>query len=76
MLNVNLLAVHHYLQALDYQRTANKVVALLSDSSTKLWSVVYSGSAWSVGNKGAALALAPLLAATNTVPFSLDFQIK
>jgi hypothetical protein len=52
----------------------NQVVALLSDSSTKLWSVVYSGSAWSVGNKGAALA--PLLAATNTVSFSLDFQIK
>ena len=50
----------------------NKILALLLDSNANLWSAVYSGIAWSVGST----PLVPLMAATNSVPFSLDIQKK
>ena len=42
---VNLLAVHHYLQALDYQRTANKVVAILGGKTPNIQNLAVGGVA-------------------------------
>jgi hydrogenase large subunit len=42
---VNLLAVSHYLQALDYQRTANKVVAILGGKTPNIQNLAVGGVA-------------------------------
>jgi hydrogenase large subunit len=42
---VNLLAVSHYLQALDYQRTANKVVAILGSKTPNIQNLAVGGVA-------------------------------
>jgi len=42
---VNLLAVHHYLQALDYQRIANKVVAILGGKTPNIQNLAVGGVA-------------------------------
>jgi hydrogenase large subunit len=42
---VNLLAVHHYLQALDYQRTANKVVSILGGKTPNIQNLAVGGVA-------------------------------
>jgi len=42
---VNLLAVHHYLQALDYQRIANKVVTLLGAKTPNIQNLAVGGVA-------------------------------
>jgi hydrogenase large subunit len=42
---VNLLAVHHYLQALDYQRTANKVVTILGSKTPNIQNLAVGGVA-------------------------------
>jgi hydrogenase large subunit len=40
---VNLLAVSHYLQALDYQRTANKVVSILGGKTPNIQNMAVGG---------------------------------
>lgn len=42
---VNLLAVHHYLQALDYQRKANQVVAILGSKTPNIQNLAVGGVA-------------------------------
>jgi len=42
---VNLLAVSHYLQALDYQRTANQVVAILGSKTPNIQNLAVGGVA-------------------------------
>ena len=42
---VNLLAVHHYLQALEYQRKANQVVALLGGKTPNIQNLAVGGVA-------------------------------
>jgi len=42
---VNLLGVHHYLQALDYQRTANKVVGILGSKTPNIQNLAVGGVA-------------------------------
>jgi hydrogenase large subunit len=42
---VNLLAVSHYLQALDYQRTANKIVAILGGKTPNIQNLAVGGVA-------------------------------
>ena len=42
---VNLLAVSHYLQALDYQRTVNKVVAILGSKTPNIQNLAVGGVA-------------------------------
>ena len=42
---VNLLAVSHYLQALDYQRKANKVVAILGSKTPNIQNLAVGGVA-------------------------------
>jgi len=42
---VNLLAVHHYLQALDYQRKANQVVAILGGKTPNIQNLAVGGVA-------------------------------
>ncbi len=42
---VNLLAVSHYLQALDYQRTANQVVAILGGKTPNIQNLAVGGVA-------------------------------
>jgi hydrogenase large subunit len=42
---VNLLAVSHYLQALDYQRTVNKVVAILGGKTPNIQNLAVGGVA-------------------------------
>ena len=43
--DVNLLAVSHYLQALDYQRTANKIVAILGGKTPNIQNLAVGGVA-------------------------------
>jgi hydrogenase large subunit len=43
--NVNLLAVHHYLQALDYQRKALQVVAILGSKTPNIQNLAVGGVA-------------------------------
>jgi hydrogenase large subunit len=43
--DVNLLAVHHYLQALDYQRRANQVVAILGSKTPNIQNLAVGGVA-------------------------------
>jgi hydrogenase large subunit len=42
---VNLLAVHHYLQALEYQRTVNKVVGILGSKTPNIQNLAVGGVA-------------------------------
>jgi hydrogenase large subunit len=42
---VNLLAVHHYLQALEYQRKANQIVALLGGKTPNIQNLAVGGVA-------------------------------
>jgi hydrogenase large subunit len=42
---VNLLAVHHYLQALEYQRKANQVVAILGSKTPNIQNLAVGGVA-------------------------------
>ena len=43
--DVNLLAVHHYLQALEYQRKANQVVAILGSKTPNIQNLAVGGVA-------------------------------
>jgi len=43
--DVNLLAVSHYLQALEYQRTANKIVAILGSKTPNIQNLAVGGVA-------------------------------
>jgi len=61
---VNLLAVAHYLQALDFQRKANKVVAILGGKTTNIQNLAVGGVANAINfDNAAALNLQKLVMA-------------
>uniref|UniRef100_A0A832I2N3 Nickel-dependent hydrogenase large subunit n=1 Tax=Eiseniibacteriota bacterium TaxID=2212470 RepID=A0A832I2N3_UNCEI len=51
---VNLLAVHHYLQALDYQRKANQAVAILGSKTPNIQNLAVGGVANAINLDNAA----------------------
>ncbi len=62
---VNLMAVSHYLQALDYQRTANQVVAILGGKTPNIQNLAVGGVANAIN-----------LDNQSTINMSTLFQIK
>ena len=71
---VNLLAASHYLQALDAQRTPNKVVALLGGKTPNIQNVAVGGVANAINlDSHAALNMTKLYEVKSLLEKSLDF---
>jgi hydrogenase large subunit len=73
-LEVNLLAVAHYLQALEYQRKANKVVAMLGGKTPNVQNLAVGGVANAVGvDEPGALGMDRLYAMKDLIQEVRDF---
>jgi hydrogenase large subunit len=71
---VNLLAVNHYLQALDFQRQANKIVAILGSKTPHIQNVAVGGVSNPIAlNSQSSLTVEKLLAIKQHIDAVKDF---
>jgi len=71
---VNLLGVHHYLQALDYQRRANKIVAILGAKTPNIQNLAVGGVANAINlDNQATLNMTKLFAIKELFDEVIDF---